>query len=97
LIQITEQDGNITFPVKVVPNASRDRIAGELNGTLKVNVSAPPERGAANKTLCKLIAKTLGIRTNQVTVISGQSSPHKTVRITGTTIEHVRKIIVSPR
>jgi len=93
MIKITEQDDDIIIPVKVVPNASRDRIVGELDGALKVTVSAAPERGAANKALCKLLAKTLNLRTNQVAVIAGKTAPQKTVRITGTSIEHARKAI----
>ncbi|UCD27828.1 MAG: DUF167 domain-containing protein [Planctomycetota bacterium] len=92
MIQITEQNGGIIIPVKVVPNASRDRIIGELDGALKVNVSATPERGAANKALCKLLAESLGLRTSQVTIATGQTSPRKTVRITGASISVIHAI-----
>ena len=80
-------------PVKVVPKASRDRIVGELDGAMKISVSAAPERGAANAAVCKLVAKSLGIRTQQVTVESGHASPRKTLRISGVSAEAVRGLV----
>lgn len=78
------------LPVKVVPKASRDRIVGELDGALKITVAAAPEKGAANKAVCKLIAKTLGLRTGEVAVDAGHASPRKTIRISGVSIDAVR-------
>lgn len=90
MIELGDEQGDVLLPVKVVPGASRDRLMGELDGALKIAVAAPPEKGAANKAVCTLLAKTLGLRRQQVTIAAGQTSPHKTVRITGSTPEHVR-------
>ena len=90
MIQLIPDDGDVLLPVKVVPKSSRDRVVGELDGALKIAVSAPPEKGAANKAVCKLIAKTLGLHIQQVRVDAGHGSPRKTLRITGTSIERVR-------
>ncbi len=78
--------------MKVVLKASRDRIIGELDGRLKIGVSAPPEKGAANRAVCKLIAKALGIRAQQVQVDASHTSPQKTLRISGLSVDHVRAI-----
>ncbi|MCL2330678.1 MAG: DUF167 domain-containing protein [Phycisphaerae bacterium] len=94
LLRITQQGTDILLDVKVVPKSSRDRIVGELEGALKVAVSAAPERGAANEAVCKLVAKTLGLRVQQVTVEAGHTSPRKTLRITGITAEAVRQALV---
>jgi len=93
VIELTQQGSDILLPVKVVPKSSRDRIVGELDGALKVAVSAAPEKGAANQAVCKLIAKGLGIRVQQVQVDSGHASPRKTLRISHVTIESVRKFV----
>ena len=61
MIQLSRQGNDVLIPVKVVPKSSRDRVVGELDGSLKVTVSAAPEKGAANRAVCKLIAKTLGV------------------------------------
>jgi len=93
MIQLTEQAGDVLIAVKVVPKSSRDRIVGELDGALKVAVSAPPERGAANKAVCKLVAQKLGVRAQQVSVDAGHASPRKTLRIAGVSVEEVRKAL----
>ena len=93
MIKITGQDDNVLVPLKVVPNASRDRVMGELEGALKVCVSAAPERGAANKAVCKLVARTLGIRGQQVRIVAGHGSPRKTLSISGLSAEEVRRVL----
>lgn len=79
------------LPVKVVPGASRDRIAGELDGALKLTVSAAPERGAANKAVLRTLAAALGLHTRSIVVDAGQTSPRKILRIRDTTVEEVRR------
>lgn len=91
MIELNEQDGDVLLSIKVVPNASRDRLAGELDGALKVQITAPPEKGAANKAVCKLIAQKLGLRNQAVRIDAGQTSPHKTVRIVGQSANIVRR------
>lgn len=75
--------GSCLLHIKAVPGAKRDEIAGRLGDRLKVRVSAPPEDGKANKAICVVIAKTLGLRAAAVMVVRGQSNPEKTVRIEG--------------
>ncbi len=95
VIQLNQQGNDVLIPVKVIPGASRDRIVGELDGALKVSVSAAPEKGAANKALCSLIARTIGLRTSQVTVEAGRTSPRKTLRVRDVPVEQVRAILPS--
>ena len=67
----------------MVPASSRDSIAGWLGETLKVRVSAPPERGKANAAVEKLLAEVLGVPKQCVQVVSGTTSARKVVEITG--------------
>jgi len=48
-----------------------------------VDVSAPPDKGRANKELVVLIAKEFDIEKSDVTIIKGEKSRSKTLRITG--------------
>jgi len=82
-LQLTERNGGVVLAIKVVPGASRDRIAGEYGGALKVTVSQAPERGAANKAVIALIAEALGVPTAQVEITRGHTSPRKEVVIRG--------------
>ena len=68
--------------IKVVPKSPRSEMAGEMaDGTLKVRIAAPAEKGKANAELCKFLARHYGVRRQDVVIVSGETSPHKLVRI----------------
>ncbi|MEX2215230.1 MAG: DUF167 domain-containing protein [Phycisphaeraceae bacterium] len=69
--------------VKVVPGASRTRIVGVLGDRLKVAVSAAPEGGKANRAVCELIGKVIGVPARDVSILTGQTNPLKTLEIRG--------------
>ena len=70
-----------TLNVKVVPGSSRDRVAGRYGDGIKVQVSAPPEGGKANKAVINVIAAALGVRAQQVQIIKGHTQARKVVEI----------------
>jgi uncharacterized protein (TIGR00251 family) len=69
--------------LKVVPKASRDRVVGWVGDRLKVQVTAAPERGKANAAVVEVLAAALGVSRSQVRIVSGETSPLKTVVIDG--------------
>jgi uncharacterized protein (TIGR00251 family) len=69
--------------IKVVPGSSRSGVAGWLGNTLKVRVTAPPERGKANAAVESILSKALGLPGGSVRIVSGSSSARKTVEIAG--------------
>ena len=71
------------MPIKVVPASSRNVIAGWLDGTLKVRVIAPAERGKANAAVITVIADALGVAHECIQVVAGQASARKIVEIVG--------------
>ena len=77
-----EQDGEDTLVwVKAVPGASRDAVAGAVGERLKVRVSAPPEGGKANNSICRLIADEFNLKPRDVAVERGHSSAEKVLRL----------------
>ena len=76
-------DGAVLIAVKAVPGAKRNQVAGVLGERLKVSVSQPPEGGKANRAICALLAKELGVRPSAVSVVRGESSAEKVVRVEG--------------
>ena len=82
---ITEENGSVTFAVRVVPRSSRNQIAGVEGGALKIKLTAPPVEGAANAALIEFVAEWLGIRRSAVSIVSGEKSRHKVVRVAGVT------------
>ncbi len=69
------------LPLKVVPGASRDRIVGWVGNRLKIAVTAPPERGKANRMVLDLLAKALGLPRSRIRLVSGEASPRKAVEV----------------
>ena len=92
-IDIRNVDGGTVIPVKVVPGASRDRIVGVLGDCLKVATSAPAEKGRANKAVAAILAKALGVRKKDVTLVSGQTNPRKEFCIAGLSAEQVGNLL----
>lgn len=77
-------DGDgVLLAIRVTPRAARARIAGERAQRLLVHVSAPPLDGRANDAACRLLAKALGIAPGLVTLVSGERSRDKLVRVQG--------------
>jgi uncharacterized protein len=72
----------MTLKVKVTPRAPRTEFAGEMSdGTLKIRVAAPPDKGQANEELCDFLARHYNVPRAQVEVISGQTATRKLVKL----------------
>lgn len=72
----------MTVRVKVTPRAARNEVTGAMaDGTLKVRIAAPPEKGKANQELCRLLAAHFNVAASAVQVISGHTASLKLVRI----------------
>ena len=67
--------------VKVVPGASRSRIAGVLGDRLKIQVAAPPEGGKANRAVAEVLAEWLGVAKSEVELVSGAGQPTKNFNV----------------
>lgn len=73
----------VEIKLKVVPGSSRTKLMGLLGeDTVKIKVSAPPEKGKANKEVMEFLSELFHIPTKNIQITRGETSPHKTVRIT---------------
>ena len=76
------QGDALLLVVRVQPRASRVRVLGVHDGTaLKIALTAPPVEGAANQALCQWLAEELRIAKSRITIVSGEHSRNKRVRI----------------
>jgi hypothetical protein len=89
-LNIRTRAGGVLVEAKIVPNASRNRIAGVLGDRLKIAVSTPPEKGKANQAVCQVLAEVLGIDRRGVRVVAGEGRPRKTLAIEGLTPADLR-------
>lgn len=83
------QPDGLFVAVKVQPRASRNEVGGLHGGELKVAVTAPPVDSAANEAVVELLAETLGLPRRAVTLVRGQTSRHKVLRLDGLTAPEV--------
>jgi uncharacterized protein (TIGR00251 family) len=76
--------------VRVVPRARRTCVDGERAGAILIRLAAPPVDGAANAALVAFLSDALGLSRRDVTVVAGERSRDKRVRITGLAESAVR-------
>ena len=67
----------------MIPRAGRSGFAGLREGALLVKLAAAPVDGAANDELIALLAKTLKIPKRDISLVSGERSRTKRIRIAG--------------
>ena len=68
------------FQIKVITRASSDRIYLE-NDKIKVKIREIPENNKANKSIINLFSKTFKIPKNNITILKGQTSSNKILKI----------------
>ena len=83
MLDLTETADGILLPVLAKPKVSRNGIVGIHAGRLKVAVTAAPEKGKANAAVLDVLAKGLGLKRSQLTLVAGETDPRKTVLVTG--------------
>ena len=83
--------------MRVQPRAQRTAIAGEIGDALKISLTAPPVDGRANQTCIDFLAELLDIPRSSITIISGQTSGNKIVRVQGISAAEVRNKLGSTR
>ncbi|MFH0848989.1 MAG: DUF167 domain-containing protein [archaeon] len=69
--------------VYVKPLSKETRLLSEPDGTLIMNVAAPPTKGKANREIVKWIARNLKKPSSHVRIISGLRSSTKIIEISG--------------
>jgi uncharacterized protein (TIGR00251 family) len=89
MIALSPHADGVYFPVFAQPRARRNAILGERAGALRVAVTAPPEKGKANKAIQVLLAEALACKPRQVTLLFGATSQQKWFLIGGMTAEEL--------
>ena len=91
MFAIREDDGCVTFAVKIHPRAKKNAISGELGEALKLSLTAPPLEGRANLACIEFLAKLLKVPRSSVTIASGHTNRNKVIRVAGVTGLYVRE------
>jgi len=88
MIQLTAE--GVVLTVRVIPRARRAELAGVRDAALVVRLTAPPVDGAANTALVELLSEAFAIPKRDVTILGGDRSRTKRVRLEGIDIATAR-------
>jgi uncharacterized protein (TIGR00251 family) len=69
--------------LRVSPGANGAQVVGRQGEAWKVRVAAPPEGGRANDAVVRLLAETLSLPRDAVTLVSGHGARDKIVQLAG--------------
>jgi uncharacterized protein (TIGR00251 family) len=69
--------------LRVSPGAKSAQVVGRHGDAWKVRVAAPPEGGRANEAVVRLLAETLSVPRDAVTLVSGHGAKDKIVQLAG--------------
>ena len=69
--------------LRVSPGARRAHVVGRHGDAWKVRVAAPPEGGRANEAVVRLVAETLSLPRDAVTLVSGHGARDKIIELAG--------------
>jgi hypothetical protein len=85
--------GTVAFSVRVQPRASKDELAGTMDGALKIRLTAPAVENRANEALIEFLATLLKTSKSAVRIQSGAQSRLKRVEIRGVTRQQVLALL----
>ena len=67
--------------LKVIAKAKREEVKKISEHTYRIKVTAPPEKGKANKRVIELLSEELGIKRQHIKIVSGETSNRKIIEI----------------
>jgi uncharacterized protein (TIGR00251 family) len=92
---VTVTAGAVRIAVRVQPRSAGNRVLGVQAGALKVQVTAPPVEGEANRALVALLAEWLGVPRRSVTVARGQAARDKLVEVASQDPQALARLIAT--
>lgn len=92
-LPIREDGDCISFAVHVQPRASRNELCGVVNDAIRLRLTSPPVDGAANKLCVAFLAELMGVSKSSVSIITGDHSRHKTIRVRGVTARELMDLL----
>jgi uncharacterized protein (TIGR00251 family) len=69
--------------IRVIPRSPRTRVDGRRGDAILVRLNAPPVDGAANEALIAFLSDILDVPRRSISIVSGETSRDKRVRVEG--------------
>src|SRR6516165_8627667 len=83
----------VVLTVRVRSRASRDEVAGVMQGALKIRLCAPAVENQANEALTKFLSAVLKIPKSSVRILGGERARTKRVEIVGVTRQQLMNLL----
>ena len=83
----------MTLAITVLPRSSKSEVTGIHDGLLKVRLSSPPVDGKANDECVKLFSKLFKVPKTDISIIKGDRSKRKKVKISGANADSIKRVI----
>ena len=95
MLEVSEDTnrGTVTISVRVQPRASKDQIAGTIDGALKIRLTAPAVENRANEALIEFLSTLLKTPKSAVRIQSGERGRNKRVEVRGVTGQQVLDLL----
>jgi uncharacterized protein len=77
--------------LRVIPGSPRAGVVGRHGDAWKLRVTAPPERGRANKATLELLAETLAVEPADLRLVAGHGGRDKTVEVSGLSADEAER------
>jgi uncharacterized protein len=81
--------------LRVSPGAARAAVVGRHGEGWKIRVAAAPEGGRANEAVIRLLADTLAVPRDAVTLVSGHGGRDKIVELAGLGAAQIERRLTS--
>ena len=85
----------VTLRLHIQPGAKKTEVAGPHGEALKIRLAAPPVDGKANACLIALLAERLGVAKASISLVSGDTSRAKRVRVDGVAAAPAKAALLS--
>jgi uncharacterized protein len=87
----------VSLKVRARPGARQDAVLGIRAGELIVAVRSVAEKGKANEGIARVLARTLGVPRDSVTLRRGAASPHKVFHVPLEALVELQRIAREPK
>jgi len=84
----TTADG-VILPVRAQPGSRKNGVTGVHDGRLKVAVTQVAEKGKANDAIVAVLVNKLGLKPNQLQLVSGPTNALKKFLVSGVTADEL--------
>jgi uncharacterized protein (TIGR00251 family) len=91
MIEIGTHPRGVTIAVRAHAGARKNAILGERDSALRVAVTAPPEKGKANRAISELLSEAFGVAKSMIELVAGETSNQKRFLIVGMSEDVIRQ------